>query len=71
MSWKIEGLESVASLGNTQAKIHSYVKTNPNSSWSDIKNALGVDGAQVSRTIDTLLKNNIIEKVDNRYKSLL
>ena len=47
------------------------VKTNPNSSWSDIKNALGVDGAQVSRTIDTLQKNNIIEKVDNRYNSLL
>ena len=71
VSWKIEGLESVASLGNTQAKIHSYVKTNPNSSWSDIKTALGIDGAQVSRTIDTLLKNNIIEKVDNRYNSLL
>ncbi len=47
------------------------MKTNPNSSWSDIKTALGVDGAQVSRTLDTLLKNNIIEKVDNRYKSLL
>ena len=32
VSWKIEGLESVASLGSTQTKIHSYVKTNPNSS---------------------------------------
>ena len=33
VSWKIEGLESVASLGSTQAKIHAYVKTNSNSSW--------------------------------------
>ena len=71
MNWKIEGLESLASLGSTQAKIHAYVKTNPNSSWSDIKTDLGVDGAQFSRTIDILLKNNIIEKVDNRYNSLL
>ena len=38
---------------------------------SDIKTALVVDRAQVSRTIDTLLKNDIIEKVDNRSKSLL
>ena len=47
------------------------MKTNPNSSWLDIKNALGVDGAQVSRTIDVLIRDNIIEKVDNRYNSLL
>ena len=71
VGWEIEGLESVASLGSTQAKIHSYVKTNPGSTWSDITNSLGIDGAQVSRTIDILLRDNIIEKVGSGYNSLL
>ena len=37
VSWKKKVLESMASLVISQAKIHAYVKTSLNSSWSNIK----------------------------------
>lgn len=69
--WEIEGLESIASLGETQTKVYLHIKTHPNQTWTQIKNALEIDGGQLSKTLEKLTFDNIIEKCDGEYNALV
>jgi hypothetical protein len=69
--WSIAGLERLASLGITQDKVHSHIKSNPGLCWKEIKNDLEIHGGQLSTTLKKLVTNNIIEETEGAYHSLL
>ena len=69
--WEIEGLESIASLGETQTEVYFHIKAYPNQTWTQIKNALEIDGSQLSKTLEKLTFDNIIEKCDGEYNALV
>ena len=69
--WSVAGLERLASLGATQDKVHSHIKSNPGLCWKEIKNDLEIHGGQLSTTLKKLVTNNIIEETEGVYHSLL
>ncbi|MFL2813431.1 MAG: AAA family ATPase [Candidatus Puniceispirillales bacterium] len=65
--WEVSGSESEASLGQTQDKVFTYIKSNPGSSWSNIKNDLNLDGSYLSKTLKKLIEKSILEETEGYY----
>ena len=65
--WKISGLEVEASLGETQDRVHSFIKSNFGSSRKDIKNNINIDGSYLSKILKILIKKDIIQERDGCY----
>ena len=67
VGWEIVGLESEASLGNTQTKVFDHIKASPGLSWSQIRNELPIDGSYLTKIIKRLLYKNLVEEVEDRF----
>lgn len=67
VGWEIEGLESEASLGNTQTKVFALIKSSPGLCRSRIKDKLTLDGSYLTKIIKKLLYKNLIEEVEDRF----
>lgn len=65
--WSIEGLESIASLGSTQEKVYSFIKTNDGCLTKTIQETIRIDKGQLSKTLRKLTANNLIEKKNDYY----
>ena len=67
VGWEIVGLESEASLGDTQTKVFALIKSSPGLSRSQIRNELKIDGSYLTKIIKKLLQKNLIEEVEDRF----
>lgn len=65
--WKINGLEVEASLGETQDRVHGFIKSNFGSSRKDIKKNLNIDRSYLSKILKILIKKDIIKERDGCY----
>ena len=65
--WEIEGLESEASLGDTQTKVFALIKSSSRLSRSRIRGELTLDGSYLTKIIKKLLQKNLIEEVEDRF----
>ena len=65
--WKINGLEVEASLGETQDRVHGFIKSNFGSSRKDIKKNLNIDRSYLSKILKILIKKDIIQEREGRY----
>ena len=66
-SWEIKGLESEASLGDTQTKVFALIKSSSGLSRSRIRDELTLDGSYLTKIIKKLLQKNLIEEVEDRF----
>ena len=64
--WDIEGLESIASLGETQAKVHKYIVFNKGCVRKDITKTLELDKSYLTRMLQKLIEKNLIKEVDGK-----
>ncbi len=67
VGWEIVGLESEASLGDTQTKVFALIKSSPGLSWSQIRNELKIDGSYLTKIIKRLLYKNLVEEVEDSF----
>ena len=65
--WEIEGLESLASLGDTQAKVYKFIRFNKGCLRKEIINTFKIDNSYLSRIIQKLIKENVIELIDGKH----
>ncbi len=70
VGWEIVGLESEASLGDTQTKVFFLIKSSPGLSWSQIRDELKIDGSYLTKIIKRLLYKNLVEEVEDRFYSI-
>ena len=61
VSWKIDGLEIEASLGDTQQKVLSHLKAFPGKNRSQLKEDLNLDGSYLSKIIQKLCIKSLVQ----------
>lgn len=64
--WSIEGLESIASLGSTQEKVHSHIMSNQGTTWLDMVHDLKIDGSYLTKILTKLVQRGLIKKIGDR-----
>ena len=54
-------------MGETQDRVHGFIKSNFGSCRKDIKKNLNIDGSYLSKILKILIKKDIILVRDGRY----
>ena len=58
-------------MGPTQNKIYCHIKLVPNQTWVQIRDVMEIDGGQLSKILEKLTLDNIIEKFDGKSSALV